>query len=187
MKGSNPMNDDINKGMNDAEAAAQNQASLKALPMIFHAQFVRDLSFENPQPHLMHNPKGGNPTMDVNFSIETVPAQSDKFKYMYESQLGIRVQARRDDQVVFVAEVLYSTLVSLDGVPEDQHHALLHIEAPRYAFPFVRQIIAEMTQHAGMLPLLLTPVDFRALYMQRFGEEIRKSQQAANMAASGTA
>ncbi|HEY0901704.1 MAG TPA: protein-export chaperone SecB [Micavibrio sp.] len=181
------MTDNLNQGMTDAEAAAQNQTSLKALPMIFHAQFVRDLSFENPNPHLMHEPQGGRPTMDVNFSIETVPAKSEKFKYMYETQLGIRVQARRDDQVVFVAEVLYSTLVSLDGVPEEQHHPLLHIEAPRYAFPFVRQIIAEMTQHAGMLPLLLTPVDFRALYMQRFGEEIRKGQQAANTQATGTA
>lgn len=181
------MSDDINKGMTDAEASAQNPAALKALPMIFHAQFVRDLSFENPQPHLIHDPKGGRPVMDVNFSIETVPAQSDKFKYMYETQLGIRVKARRDDQVVFMAEVLYSTLVSLDGVPEEQHHPLLHIEAPRYAFPFVRQIIAELTQHAGMLPLLLTPVDFRALYMQRFGEEIRQGQQAASLGATGTA
>lgn len=181
------MNDDLNRGMTDAEAAAQNQATLKNLPMIFHAQFVRDLSFENPQPHLLNDPNGGRPTMDVNFSIETVPAPSDKFKYMYETQLGIRVQARRNDQIVFVAEILYATVVSLDGVPEEQHHPLLHIEAPRYAFPFVRQIIAEMTQHAGMLPLMLNPVDFRALYMQRFGEEIRKNQQAANTAATGTA
>lgn len=181
------MTDNVNKDIPNAEDPAQNPTTMKALPMIFHAQFVRDLSFENPQPHLMHDPNGGRPTMDVNFSIEAVPAQSDKFKYMYDAQLGIRVQARRDDQVVFVAEVLYSTLVSLDGVPEDQHHPLLHIEAPRYAFPYVRQIISEMTQHAGMLPLLLTPVDFRALYMQRFGEEIRKGQQAAQQQATGTA
>lgn len=170
------MSDDIEKGMTDAEAVA-NPATLKALPMIFHAQFVRDISFENPQPALIYETKGGRPTMDVNFSIEARPAESKQYKFMYEAQLGIRVQARRDDSVAFVTEVLYSVLVSLDGVPEEQHHPLLHIEAPRYAFPFVRQIIANLTQNAGMLPLLLTPVDFRALYMQRFGEEIRQSQQ----------
>lgn len=172
------MSDEIDKGMTDAEAAA-NPATMKALPMIFHAQFVRDISFENPQPALIYETKGGRPTMDVNFSIEGLPAESQQYKFMYEMQLGVRVKARRDDQVAFMAEVLYSVLVSLDGVPEEQHHPLLHIEAPRYAFPFVRQIIANLTQNAGMLPLLLSPVDFRALYMQRFGEEIRASQQQA--------
>lgn len=172
------MTDDMTKGMTDAEAAANTEA-VRALPMMFHAQFVRDISFENPQPATIYESKGTRPVMDVNFSIECQPVPSEQFKHMYEVQLGMKVQARRDDKIAFVTEVLYSVLVSLDGVPEQQHHPLLYIEAPRYSFPFVRQIIADLTQQAGMLPLLVSPVDFRALYMQRFGEEIRRSQQEA--------
>ena len=172
------MSDDIESGMSDAEAAAD-ATTVKALPVIFHAQFVRDISFENPQPALIYETKGPRPVMDVNFSIECLPIESQQYKFMYEVQVGLKVQARRENNIAFVAEVLYSVLVSLDGVPEEQHHPLLYIEAPRYAFPFVRQIIANLTQHAGMLPLLLSPVDFRALYMQRFGEEIRKNQAAS--------
>lgn len=172
------MTDDLDQGTNDAEAAAD-ATTVKALPVIFHAQFVRDISFENPQPALIYETKGPRPVMDVNFSIECLPIDSQAYKAMYEVQIGLKVQARRENNIAFVAEVLYSVLVSLDGVPEEQHHPLLYIEAPRYAFPFVRQIVANLTQHAGMLPLLLSPVDFRALYMQRFGEEIRKSQAAS--------
>ena len=37
-----------------------------------------------------------------------------------------------------------------------------------------------MTQAAGyMPPSFLAPADFRAFYLQRFGEEIRKAQQGA--------
>ncbi|QQG36419.1 MAG: protein-export chaperone SecB [Micavibrio aeruginosavorus] len=172
------MNDDIAQGMTDTEAVAHT-APAQALPVIFHAQFVRDISFENPQPALLYEVKGLRPAMDVNFSIECAPVKSEQYKFMYEVQLGIKVRARRGDDIAFLTEVLYSVLVSMDGVPEEQHHPLLYIEAPRYAFPFVRMIIANLTQNAGMMPLLLAPVDFRALYMQRFGEEIRKSQQAA--------
>lgn len=179
------MTEDVTDGMSDAEVAVSPDA-VRALPMMFHAQFVRDLSFENPQPAALYESKTTRPQMDVSFSIECLPVQSQQYKFMYEVQLGMKVQARREDKVAFVAEVLYSVLVSLDGVPEQQHHPLLYIEAPRYAFPFVRQIVADLTQSAGMLPLLLTPVDFRALYMQRFGEEIRKSQQEA-MATQGAA
>ena len=128
---------------------------------------------------MLYENKGGRPVMDVSFSIECQTVESQQFKFMYEVQIGVKAQARRDDQVAFISEVLYSVLVSLDGVPEGQHHPLLYIEAPRYAFPFVRQIISNLTQQAGMMPLLLNPVDFRALYMQRFGEEIRQSQMAA--------
>lgn len=175
------MTDDINKGMTDAEAAANN-AAVKTMPVMFHAQFVRDISFENPQPATLYETKGSRPTMDVGFSIECLPVPSQQFKSMYEVQIGIKVQAKRDDKIAFMTEVLYSVLASLDGVPEEQHHPLLYIEVPRYAFPYVRQIISDLTAQAGMLPLLLSPVDFRALYMQRFGEEIRKSQAAAGAA-----
>lgn len=172
------MNETADQGMNDAEGLA-NANAVKALPMMFHAQFIRDVSFENPQPAGMYETKGSRPAMEVGFSIEVLPVESQQFKFMYEVQTGLKVHARHDTETVFMAEVLYSVLVSLDGVPEEQHHPLLYIEAPRFAFPFVRQIVATLTQNAGMLPLLLTPVDFRALYMQRFGEEIRKSQTAS--------
>ena len=175
------MNETVKQGMSDVDASHET-GTIKQLPMIFHAQFVRDISFENPQPAKLYETKGGRPVMDVGFSIECQPVESQQFKYMYEVQIGVKAQARRDEQIAFVTEVLYSVLVSLDGVPEQQHHPLLYIEAPRYAFPFLRQIVSSLTQHAGMVPLLLNPVDFRALYMQRFGEEIRAGQPAVGAA-----
>ncbi len=175
------MTDDLNQGMNDTDAVAAANA-VKTMPVMFHAQFVRDISFENPQPATIYETKGSRPVMDVGFSIECLPVPSQQFKSMYEVQVGVKIQARRDDSIAFVTEVLYSVLASLDGVSEEQHHPLLYIEVPRYAFPYVRQIISDLTAQAGMLPLLLSPVDFRALYMQRFGEEIKKSRAAAGAA-----
>ncbi len=109
---------------------------------------------------------------------------SDKIKDLYEVALTISATATREDQTVFIAEVNYGVTVSVaEEVPQDSHHPLLLIEIPRMAFPFARQIMANMTSQGGYPPLLLTPVDFQALYMERFKKEIEEARQAAGQSA----
>lgn len=169
----------IEKNMNDTADIASARETIRSMPVIFHAQYVRDISFENFLPAGASDAKGPRPVMDVSFTIEAVPVRNEQFKAMYEVQLGVKARAQRGEEAVFITEVLYSILVSLDDVPADQHHPLLFIEAPRYAFPFVRMIVSGLTQNAGLSPLLLAPVDFRALYMQRFAQDMKKNQATA--------
>ena len=78
------------------------------------------------------------------------------------------------------AEVIYGITVSVgDVVPENQHHPILFIEIPRLAFPFARQIMATMTSQGGYPPVLLNPVDFQALYMERFKDNIEAAQKTS--------
>ncbi len=159
-----------------APAASPDSGMLAQMPVVIHAQYIKDLSFENPNPGLLHDPKGEKPVMDVNFSLEAVPAQSAQHKALYEVQLGVTVNASRAGQTAFLAQIVYGLLVSLENVPEEQHHPLLFIEVPRHGFPFLRQVVSQLTQQGGYMPLLLAPVDFTALYMQRFGKDLKKPQ-----------
>lgn len=145
----------------------------KGLPVTIHAQYVRDLSFENPgAPQSLQT--SGAPEMDVNLGMDAralppVPGQSETF---FEVVLTVRAQANRDKAVLFIAEVEYAALVSLGAaVPEDKRHPLLLIEIPRLLFPFVRQILSEVTVQGGFPPLLINPVDFGTLYQQRFADK----------------
>ena len=45
-------------------------------------------------------------------------------------------------------------------------------EVPKFAFPFVRQILADLIQTGGFPPLLLNPVDFKELYIKSFSKEL---------------
>jgi preprotein translocase subunit SecB len=83
-----------------------------------------------------------------------------------------------------MGELQYGATVSIgEGVPEENHHPLLLIEIPRMIFPYVRQIMSDLTVQGGFPPLLLNPVDFHALYMSRFGAEIEAAQKEAAEAA----
>ncbi len=162
------------------------QAPLQAtdLPVTVHAQYVRDISFENPSAPNSLRAGLSNPEMDVNVSMDAREIEDDEIKNMYEVALTISATAKRDDKTFFVAEVIYGITVSIgDVVPENQHHPILFIEIPRLAFPFARQIMATVTQQGGYPPVLLNPVDFQALYMERFKDSLN---EAGQMQATGT-
>ena len=86
---------------------------------------------------------------------------------VYEATLQIDVTAAADEQTAFKCELLYAGLFGLRNMPEAQLHPFLLAEAPRMLFPFARQIVAQAVQNGGFPPLLLDPIDFGALYMQR--------------------
>lgn len=150
------------------------------LPIAIHAQYVKDLSFENPNtPESLRNGKS-MPVMDVNIGMDARKIADEKMPFLYEVVLNVRAEAKRDDKVVFIAELQYGVSVSLNDMPEDTHHPVLLIEIPRLAFPYARQILSDMTVQGGYPPLLLNPVDFQALYMDRFKDEIQKARAAQN-------
>ncbi len=146
------------------------------MPVTILAQYIKDLSFENPNAPETLRTGSDRPVMDANFSMDARKVEWEGRDHIYESVLGLQTAARKGDKTAFMCEIQYGVLVDLSQVPEDQHHPMLLIEMPRFAFPFVRQIVANLTQQAGYMPLLLAPADFRAFYLQRFGEDIRRAQ-----------
>lgn len=146
------------------------------MPITIHTQYVRDISFENPNTPDSLRAGLSTPTMDVNISMDARHLEDDLSNNMYEVIVTLSARADRGDKVLFIAEVTYGAVVSIgEIVPEDQHHPILLIEIPRYLFPYARQILSEATSSGGYPPLLLNPVDFQALYMERFKKEIEAS------------
>ncbi len=158
------------------------------MPIVIHAQYVKDLSFENPNTPESLRGAGGAPEMDVNIGMDARKIPTDQQdENLYEVALNVRAEATRKGESVFIAELQYAMTVSLNDVPKDQHHPLLLIEIPRMAFPYARQILSDLTTQGGYPPLLLNPVDFHALYMDRFKDDIAAAQKEQAKKAGGSA
>ncbi len=130
------------------------------------AQYVKDLSFENPNAPAVYQWQG-QPQMDVRFSIGTVGVAQD----VHESALKLEVEAKGNEGVAFRVELVYAGLFALRNVPADQLEPFLLAEAPRLLFPFARQIIANATMEGGFPPFRLEPIDFVGLYLQGAGQQ----------------
>lgn len=168
--------------MTDTPVQDQLAASggVQNLPIIVHAQYVRDISFENPHAPNSLRPGQDAPRMDVNINLDARPIEDPQIKNLYEVVLKLTARADRKDYPVFVAEVQYAVTVSLPEVPENQHHPLLLVEVPKLAFPFARKVLADLTQEGGYPPLMIGPVDFYSMYMNRFAKKPEALKQAAN-------
>lgn len=154
------------------------QMNQSDMPITILAQYVRDLSFENPNTPDSLRAGQGAPEMNIHIGMDARKIEDANIPNLYEVVLNARAEAMRKEQPVFIAEILYGVTVSInEKVPEENHHPLLLIEIPHQAFPHVRQILSDLTMQGGYPPLLLNPVDFHALYSQRFAAENRKAAE----------
>lgn len=150
---------------NGAEAAPV-QPQIRIL-----AQFIRDLSFENPRaPDSLRTQ--GQPSIDLGVELGA-RARPDG---LYEVDLKLNVLAQHEEQVTFQVELVYGGLFDIQGVPDDQIEPVLLVECPRFLFPFARRIISELSSEGGFPPFMIEPLDFGAVYAaqlaQRNGEGV---------------
>ena len=134
------------------------------LPIQIHAQYVKDLSFENPMAPASLQPQGEQPRIEVNVDVQAARVAENE---VFEVVLKVTASGRSGSSQLFLAELSYGGLFTLQGVPEESLHPVLLIECPRILFPFARAIIAEVTRDGGFPPLLIQPVDFAAMYRQQ--------------------
>ncbi|HWH22688.1 MAG TPA: protein-export chaperone SecB [Allosphingosinicella sp.] len=125
-------------------------------------QFVKDLSFENPNSPAVYQWQV-QPKIDVEVNIGAKMISEE----VHEVGLKIDVTATAEQGVAFKVDLLYAGLFAVRDVPQEQLHPFLLAEAPRLLFPFARRVVADTIQDGGFPPLLLEPMDFGALYMQR--------------------
>lgn len=125
-------------------------------------QYVKDLSFENPNAPQVFQWQG-QPRIDVSFNIGSNLVGED----VYEVALKIDVQSILADKTAFRIELVYAGLFGLRNIPQDQLQPFLLAEAPRILFPFARRIVADAVRDGGFQPLMLEPIDFTALYLSQ--------------------
>jgi len=146
------------------EPLANGEDTAPAVGLI--SQYVKDLSFENPNAprSLAPQERGPNISVQVNVNAQQL-AETD-----FEVQLKLEGSAGEGGDTLFKFELEYCGVFRLLNIPQEQIHPVIMIECPRILFPFARQIVADAVRNGGFPPLYLDPVDFAALYMQRVAE-----------------
>lgn len=135
------------------------------------AQFVKDLSFENPgAPQSLTG--RANPSINININVNARPLADED----YEVELALDIKANDKDSVIFAIELKYGGVFRLLNIPQENIQPLLLIECPRILFPFARQIVAGASRDGGFPPLMIDPIDFAALYRQRAGQQAPQQQ-----------
>jgi len=126
------------------------------------AQYLKDLSFENPSPFESLTLNNPNPTVNVNVSINSRVAKEN----VHELALTVQVHTLAGDKSLFLIEMTYCGLFALVNIPQDQIEPILRVHCAGLLFPFVRNIVSDATRDGGFAPLYLNMIDFAQLYQQ---------------------
>lgn len=132
-------------------------------------QYIKDMSLEIPHAPQIFSKLNTPPQLNVDLNIDVNKFEQDQF----EVTLNLRINANAEDEKLFILELAYAAACTV-SLPEEQIEPVLFIEIPKLLFPFARQIVSSNLANAGLPPLMLTPVDFAAVY------KTKKAQQPQN-------
>jgi preprotein translocase subunit SecB len=155
----------------------QQGAQPTQLPLSIQAQYLKDLSFENPMApnhftELQQAGQSGGP--NVNIEVSTNARQLGE--NVYEVSLTVHGDAKVGEKALFVVEATFAGIFTLHEVAEPNVKPLLLIEGPRHLFPFARNVVADATREGGFPPLLINPIDFADLYRRQQASEAAGAQ-----------
>jgi len=155
-------------------AAADAPKGQVATKMQVLAQFIKDMSFENI---LAQRGKGGDaqPNVEVQVNLD---AKKRSVENQFEVSIKLKCSAKTKDSgdQIFLLEIEYAGIFHVENVAEEQMHPFLLIECPRMLFPFLRRIVADVTQDGGFQSLNLENIDFLQLYKS---EMMRRQAETA--------
>jgi preprotein translocase subunit SecB len=135
------------------------------------AQYVKDLSFENPGAPDTLRPGQPAPGIDLAIDVKARALGEDSFEVvLVMNARATRKNDAGEENVTFIAELSYGGLFQLANISEQEREPFLLIECPRMIFPYARRILADVTRDGNFPPLMLDPVDFASLYRQQLAK-----------------
>lgn len=135
-------------------------------------QYLKDLSFENPNAPATLAAQQSQPDINISVNVNAKNLAPTDF----EVELHLEAKAMAAGKVIFAAEMLYAGIFRMEGFPQNMLHPAVLIECPRMLFPFARQILADATRNGGFPPLMLDPIDFASMYQKRMQAQSAAAQ-----------
>jgi preprotein translocase subunit SecB len=124
--------------------------------------YVKDISLEIPNAPQVFL-QADTPQLDVQVHNEAQQFADS----LYEVTVTVTVTAKAGDKTLFLAEAAQAGIFTVRGVPAEELDPLLGIGCPTILYPYVREAISDLVTRGGFPPVLLSPVSFEALYLQR--------------------
>jgi preprotein translocase subunit SecB len=142
--------------------------------------YVKDLSLEipnAPQSFLERE----TPTVDIQLHHNSTGVEEG----VYQTVLTVTVTAKVKDKTLFLVEAAQAGIFVVRNVPAQELEAVLAIACPNILFPYAREVISDVVMRAGFPPVVLSPVNFEAIYQAQRDPQPAAQQPAVQIITPG--
>ncbi len=140
--------------------------------------YLKDLSLEQPNsPQVLL--EQGQPQVEINLGLgaEMVAEAT------YEVTVTATVTTTINDKTLFLVEAKQGGIFEIRNIPEEQIKQILGISCPGIVYPYLRAIVSDVCTRAGFPPVVLSEVNFQAMFEAQQAEAMA---QAANAVTNGS-
>ena len=151
--------------------AEQDQSPLFQLQRMY----LKDLSLEQPNsPQILL--EQGQPQVEINLAI----ASELVAEAMYEVAVTATVTTKINDKTLFLVEAKQGGIFEIRNIPDEQLKQILGIACPGIVYPYLRAIVSDVCTRAGFPPVVLSEVNFQAMYEAQQQQALSQATQIGN-------
>jgi len=121
--------------------------------------YLKDLSLEQPNaPQILLEQT--QPQVDINLALAAAPVQEGIFEVTVTATVNTKV----GEKTLFLVEAKQAGIFEIRNVPQEQLEGILGIVCPQMIYPYLRAIVSDVCTRAGFPPVMLTEVNFQAMF-----------------------
>jgi len=147
---------------NRPEAGNENNSQNSQPAIMVNTQYIKDLSLEIPHAPEIFRELTEAPNVNIHVDVDAKHLEANHFNV----SLSVKMDGNIKDKKLFILELVYASVVSLN-VPQEHLEPVLLIEIPRLLFPFARNVVTNCLVEGGLPPFMINPIDFAGMYQQR--------------------
>ena len=139
--------------------------------------YLKDLSLEQPNsPQILLEQT--QPQVDINLGVGAeVVAEG-----VFEVTVTATVTTKIGERTLFIVEAKQAGIFEIRNIPDDQMQGIVGIVCPQMIYPYLRAIVSDICTRAGFPPILLTEVNFQAMFeSQQQAQEAPGSRIITNL------
>lgn len=128
---------------------------------VFNIQrmYLKDLSLEQPNsPQILLEQQ--QPQVDINLGVAAEMVADGVFEVCVTATVTTKVQ----DRTLFLLEAKQAGIFEIRNLPDEQRQSIIGIACPSMVYPYLRAIISDVCTRAGFPPVMLSEVNFQAMY-----------------------
>lgn len=134
--------------------------------------YVKDASLETPNSPQIFTKKW-QPEINLEMNTRTTPLSPEHFEVV----LTLTVTVKNEEDTAFLVEVQQGGIFQVAGMNEQEIGHTLGAFCPNLLFPYARETIDTMVTKASFPALMLSPVNFDALYAQQLQQKAAASAE----------
>jgi preprotein translocase subunit SecB len=128
---------------------------------VFNIQrmYLKDLSLEQPNsPQILLEQQ--QPQVEINLGMGAEQVSDG----IVEVTVTATVTTKVGDKVLFLVEAQQAGIFEIRNVPAEQMQGIVGVVCPQMIYPYLRAIVSDVCTRAGFPPILLTEVNFQAMF-----------------------